>query len=334
MLPSPYPISDHFNGSHFHNPELEKTPDRRGFRELLRWQLDRRGRGVWPSQVIDPVYPPPTKPGPGEAVITFIGHASFLLQLPGITLITDPHFSTHASPVRGIGPRRVRAPGIALQDLPPIDVVLVSHNHYDHLDLPSLRALQRAHAPKSVTLLGNARFMAPSGLQALELDWWQDIEIGELRITATSARHFSRRGLLDGNRALWGGFMLHHSGGAVFFAGDSGAGPHWAQIGAKLGAPDLALLPIGAYEPRWLMKPVHMNPDEALEAHVALAARQSIAMHFGTFRLTDEAIDAPVERLAEVCAGSCVSNFEALGVGESRRYPLNSSAGLDRVSDP
>ena len=261
---------------------------------------------------------------PGFAAISFINHATFLIRMDGVSVLTDPIFSERCSPVQWAGPRRVRLPGIALADLPRPDVVLISHNHYDHMDLPSLRALQRLHAPRFVTTLGNARPLAKLGISAVELDWWDDVVAGGLRITATPARHFSARTPFDRNRTLWAGFMLAGPGGRVLFGGDSGAGPHWREIAGRLGAPDVALLPIGAYEPRWFMGPVHINPAEAVEAHLALGARRSIGMHFGTFQLTDEAMDAPLDALREACAaaGLAPGAFVTQGFGETRPYAL------------
>ncbi len=265
---------------------------------------------------------------PHSVAITFINQASFLIRLPGALVLTDPIFSQRCSPVSWAGPKRVRAPGIALADLPRPDVVVLSHNHYDHMDLPSLRALQQRHAPTFVTMLGNGRRLARLGIAAIELDWWQEVRQGALRIIATPARHFAARTPFDRNRALWGGFMLGVPDGQVLFAGDSGAGSHWADIQTRLGAPDVALLPIGAYEPRWFMAPVHMNPPEAVEAHLALGARGSVGMHFGTFQLTDEAIDAPLEALAAArdAMGVPADVFSTIGFGETRVYELGGQA--------
>lgn len=320
MNPKP-PLSDHFDGIRFFNPDIGKKPDRRGLWQLLRWRFG-GARAPWPKFVHNVSYPAPTGPESGQAVVTFIGHASFLIQLPGLTILTDPVFSDRASPVSFAGPKRVRPPGIALGDLPKIDLILLSHNHYDHADLATLRALHEAHQPRAVTLLGNAPLLAKAGLTATELDWWDHTDIAGVGITATPARHFSRRGLRDGNCALWGGFMLNTGEARILFAGDSGMGPQWGDIAARLGPPDLALLPIGAYEPRWLMAPVHMNPDEAVQAHRELGAQRSIGMHFGTFRLTDEAIDAPVERLRRICLVQDVVNFDVLDVGASTSLNL------------
>ena len=239
--------------------------------------------------------------------------------------LTDPIFSLRCSPVQWAGPKRARPPGLALADLPRPDIVLLSHNHYDHMDIPSLRILRKRHDPRFVTTLGNARVLAKHGIDAVELDWWQDTAIDALRITATPARHFSARTPWDRNRALWGGFMLDAGAGRILFAGDSGQGAHWEAIRERLGAPALALLPIGAYEPRWFMAPVHMNPAEAVEAHIALGSAQSVGMHFGTFQLTDEAIDAPLHALdaARTANGIAPDDFVTHGFGETRVYRLD-----------
>jgi L-ascorbate metabolism protein UlaG (beta-lactamase superfamily) len=314
-------VSDHFDGIRFFNPDIGLTPDRRGFWQLLQWRFGST-RASWPAALPNAIYPPPVQPGAQQAAITFIGHATFLIQLPGITLLTDPMFSDRASPVTFAGPRRVRAPGLSLAALPKIDLIVLSHNHYDHADLPSLRALHGAHRPAAMTLAGNAGLMAKAGFNATTLEWWQETRLGPLRVTATPARHFSRRSLVDGNRALWGGFMLEHDGARILFAGDSGSGPHWTEIRRRLGPPDLAMLPIGAYEPRWLMGPVHMNPEEAVRAHQDLEAAQSIGMHFGTFQLTDEAVGAPEQALVRACRDHGVTNFGVLDVGETQLMTL------------
>ncbi len=257
-----------------------------------------------------------------SAAITFINHASFLIRFSSGLVLTDPIFSERCSPLSWAGPRRVRPPGITLADLPPPDIVLLSHNHYDHMDLPTLRILQRRHAPRFVTMLGNGQILRKLGIMATELDWWQDTTIGSLRITATPARHFSARTPFDRNRTLWGGFMMNVTAGRVLFGGDSAAGTHWQHIRLRLGAPDVALLPIGAYEPRWFMAAVHMNPAEAMQVHQSLGARQSLGMHFGTFQLTDEAIDAPLIALEAARLSAGVDTFETLGFGQTKVYRL------------
>ena len=316
MAPAPrLPVSDHCDGHHFFNPGANPP---RGVRQVLRWRLQTR-RVAWQPQPPRPKHPPPPAlVEPGVITVTFIGHATFLLRFGGLTILTDPIFSERCSPFSWIGPRRARPPGIALRDLPKIDLVLVSHNHYDHLDLPSLRHLQTRDAPAVVTMLGNRRIIARAGLRRVDaLDWWERTEIAGIAITATPARHFSARTPFDRNRALWGGFMLEAGGKRLLFAGDSGAGPHWQAIRERLGTPDVALLPIGAYDPRWLMAPVHMDPAEAVQAHLDLGARRSIGMHFGTFQLTDEAIDAPERALQDAASSAGVTTFSTLDFGQT-----------------
>jgi L-ascorbate metabolism protein UlaG (beta-lactamase superfamily) len=339
-LPRPpaYPPSYHFDGEVFFNPpatapqtaEAPAPPAKRrrgGLIAMLRWQLSGE-RKPWPPQPPDPkpTGDPHAPPPPGSAAVTFIGHSTFLIRVAGITILTDPVFSARCSPVSWAGPKRARPPGRALADLPKIDLLLVSHNHYDHMDLPSLRALRRRDDPQVVTPLGNAVHLAKAGLgQVRELDWWQSTTLPrDIRITATPARHFSARTLRDRNHSLWSGFMLEAAGHRLFFAGDSGAGHHWAEIGQRLGAPDLAFLPIGAYEPRNIMAAVHMNPAEAVAAHRALGAVRSIGMHFGTFQLTDEPIDAPPAAMAAARAeaGLTPDAFVTLGFGETRVFSL------------
>jgi L-ascorbate metabolism protein UlaG (beta-lactamase superfamily) len=318
-----FPPSDHCDGQLFFNPGT--VPQSRGLLQVLRWRTQGE-RSVWQKPPPDPPFPPPPSGAePGTVAVSFINHSTFLLRLPGMVLLTDPIFSERCSPVTWAGPKRARPPGIALADLPRPDVVLLSHNHYDHMDIPSLRTLQRLHAPRFVTLLGNARVLAKHGIEAIELDWWQQTEIGGVRLTATPARHFSARTPWDRNRALWGGFMLDTDAGRILFAGDSAAGPHWAAIRERLGPPALALLPVGAYEPRWFMAGAHMNPDEAVQAHLALGAARSVGMHFGTFQLTDEAIDAPLHALAaaRTAHGLAQQDFDTHGFGETRVYGLD-----------
>src|SRR5213595_2799863 len=276
-------------------------------------------RTRWPSSI--PVEPRrPATIGPNDVVVTCVGHATFLIQVGTTSLLTDPVYSERASPVSFAGPRRVRAPGVRFDDLPAIALVLLSHNHYDHCDLGTLRALDRRFHPQLVAPIGNSRLLRSAGIrQVEEIDWWQSASAAPLPITLTPAQHFSARSMFDRNRALWGGFLIEAGGRRILFAGDSGYGPHWREIATRLGPFDLALLPIGAYEPRWFMKDIHMNPAEAAQAHLDLGARQSIAMHFGTFQLTPEGIDEPVRELAKAVRerGVPVEQFRTVDVGES-----------------
>jgi L-ascorbate metabolism protein UlaG (beta-lactamase superfamily) len=306
--------SDHFDGRRFFNPD---GANGQTFRMVPRLLLTPRTR--WPSQVTVQPRRPPT-PGPDEVVTTFIGHASFLVQAPAANVLIDPVYYRRASPVPFAGPRRVRGPGVLFDDLPPIALVLLSHNHYDHCDLGTLRLLERRFHPRFVTPLGNGRLLRSAGIrQVEEIDWWETTSTAPLPVTVTPAQHFSARGPFDRNRALWGGFLIEAGGYRILHGGDSGYGPHFREIAARLGPIDLALLPIGAYEPRWFMKDIHMDPAEAVQAHLDLATRQSIAMHFGTFQLTPEGIDEPVRELAKALRGRDVSaeRFRAVEVGES-----------------
>ncbi len=257
--------------------------------------------------------------------MTFIGHSTFLLQIGGVCVLTDPIWSRRCSPLPFLGPRRVRRPGQPLAALPGVDLLLVTHNHYDHMDLPTLRRVRARWAPQVATGLANARHLAKADIRsAVELDWWQSVELGGARVTYVPAQHFSSRTLRDRNRSLWGGFVIEVAGAVVYFAGDSGYCPYFAEIGRRFPRIDLALLPIGAYEPRWFMRPQHLDPAEAMRAHVDLRPRRSLGMHFGTFQLTDEAIDAPLLALREARAREAVAEheFAVLAFGETREYPI------------
>jgi L-ascorbate metabolism protein UlaG (beta-lactamase superfamily) len=275
----------------------------------------------WPQEV--PVEPRrPSAPAPHEILVTFVGHATFLIQAASTSILIDPVYSRRASPLSFVGPRRVRAPGVRLDDLPPISLVLLSHNHYDHCDLGTLRLLERRFHPPVVTPLGNGRLLQLAGIgQIEEIDWWESARAMPVPIVLTPAQHFSARSMFDRNRALWGGFLIEISGHRILFAGDTGYGQHFREIATRLGPIDLALLPIGAYEPRWFMKDIHMNPAEAVQAHLDLVAHQSIAMHFGTFQLTPEGIDDPPRELATALRERDVpaDRFQTLQVGDSLR---------------
>lgn len=319
-------MSDHFDGQRFFNPGAAQA---RGLGAVLRWQLT-RDRARWPARIANPPFPPPDEfIAPGHVSLTFIGHSTFLIRLMGpdgvVSILTDPIFSERCFPVQWMGPRRVRAPGLALGALPKIHAVLVSHNHYDHMDLPSLGALHRRFRPLLLTTLGNARPLHDAGVPgAVELDWWDVAMVGPVQVTATPARHFAARGVRDRNQTLWAGFMLGMADGRMLFAGDFGAGPHWTAVRDRLGPPGVALLPIGAYLPRSVMQPVHMDPAEAVQARADLGARHAIGMHFGTFQLTDEAMEAPLRALerARTATGLATQDFDVLGFGETRVLPL------------
>lgn len=298
-----------------------------GFKDLLKWQLGGT-RAKWPKWIENTPYPPPPPRVPDNAInLVWIGHSTVLLQTMGMNILTDPLFSDRASPAQWAGPRRVRAPGIVVRDLPPIDIILLSHNHYDHMDLPALRQISRHHQPHIVTPLGNARHIrkAHRSFQIDELDWGQALTSGPCRITLTPALHWSKRSLFDANRALWGAFVVETPAGVIYFAGDTGYGDGqtFRDVRKHFGPPRLSLLPIGAYEPRWFMKPQHMNPEEAVQAHVDLGSQTSLAIHHGTVQLTDEAIDAPVNALATALQAREIdpARFLVTEVGEAVLLP-------------
>ena len=306
--------TDHFDGRRFRNPN--------GANGQPVWMVPRlllTPRSRWPATVpVEPRRPPHA--GPDDVVVTFVGHATFLIQVGDTSLLIDPVYSQRASPVSFAGPRRVRAPGVRFGDLPAVSLVLLSHNHYDHCDLGTLRALEQRFHPRLVTPIGNGRLLRSAGIgQVEELDWWQSTSTAALPVTLTPAQHFSARGPFDRNRALWGGFLIEARGRRMLFAGDSGYGPHFREIAARLSPIDLALLPIGAYEPRWFMKDIHMNPAEAVQAHLDLGARRSLAMHYGTFQLTPEGVDEPVRKLVKALQerGVPAERFPPADVGES-----------------
>lgn len=298
------------------------VPRRNGLAEVLRWMVTRH-RGKW-HQTLD-AQPGPAPPGSSDRLrITFVNHASFLLQLHEVNVLTDPIWSERASPVSWAGPRRFRPPGIRFEDLPPIHLVLLSHDHYDHMDIPTLKRLAAQHHPTIYAGLKNGQFLARHGIQnVVELDWWQAASAGDLRITAVPAQHFSGRTILDRDKRLWCGFVLEAEDACIYFAGDTGAGPHIEQIARRFRDIDSAILPIGAYLPQWFMGEVHTSPDEAVAAHLTLGARVSVASHFGTFALADDGEDQPLEDLQRALQQSSLrdTQFWVLGFGEGRDVP-------------
>ena len=308
--------SDHFDGTRFFNPTGANGQPFSALPRMLRTP-----RTPWPRRIaVHPHRPPALEAA--RAIVTFIGHSTFLIQTPSGNLLTDPVYAQRAGPFNAFGPRRVRQPAVLFDDLPPISVVLLSHNHYDHCDVRALGMLAKRFDPLVVTPLRNAALVRSTGIRRVqELDWWEDLKTASLQISLTPAQHFSARGPFDRNRGLWGGFMLVVGGAQIYFAGDSGAGSFFREIRQRLGRIDLALLPIGAYEPRWFMKDVHMNPAEAVQAHLDLEAVQSIGMHFGTFQLTTEGIDEPLRALEQACRARNVpqTRFRTLDFGDSFR---------------
>jgi L-ascorbate metabolism protein UlaG (beta-lactamase superfamily) len=312
----PLEKSDHFDGSRFLNPTgIAGQP----FSAVPRLLLEPRRR--WPDRVDQPSLRPSGLNG-AAAVVTFIGHSTFLIQTASGNILTDPMYSQRAGPLNVLGPKRVRQPAVRFDDLPPISTVLLSHNHYDHCDLRTLGMLADRFDPIVVTPMGNSALVRSAGIRRVEeLDWWQEARTLPLPMTLTPAQHFSARSPFDRNRALWGGFLVMAGGPRLFFAGDTAYAPFFRDVRERLGPIDLALLPIGAYEPRWFMQSVHMNPAEAVQAHLDLEASLSVGMHFGTFQLTTEGIDEPLRALEDACRARSIpsSRFRTLGFGESLR---------------
>jgi len=318
------PVSDHFDGEVFFNPQGAPP---RGRRDVLRWMVGSRFRGTrakWPTWAPSPYAdrPPPRVDGAGLR-IAYVGHASFLVQTAGLNILLDPVWSERVSPFRFAGPKRVNDPGIALTDLPPIDVVLVSHGHYDHLDLPTLVQLSAAHRPRVIAPLGNDAVMLDHDpkIAAEAHDWGDRIDIGAgVSVTLVPTRHWSARSLSDRNMSLWASFVIEAPAGRIYFVGDSsyGDGRIFHDVRERHGPLRLALLPIGAYEPRWFMRDQHMNPAEAVQALRDCGAEHALGHHYGTFQLTDEAIDAPLVALAEALRDADIApeRFRALRPGQ------------------
>jgi L-ascorbate metabolism protein UlaG (beta-lactamase superfamily) len=314
-----YSPNGHFNGRRYQNP----SPRQNGFTSVLRWILSREA-GQWPDWIDTEPGPPP--PSSSDRLrITFINHTTFLLQLQGINLLTDPIWSLRASPFSWAGPRRRRPPGIRFEDLPPIHGVLLSHDHYDHMDIPTLQRLEEEHRPVVYTGLGNARRLAKIGItKAVELDWWGSPPAWNgIRITAIPAQHFSGRTPFDRDSTLWCGFMVEGRETNICFCGDTAMGPHIRQIAARFPRIDASILPIGAFRPQWFMSEVHMSPEEAVKAHRILGSGISVASHFGTFPLADDGEREPVELLQRSMAAHHLTEAEfwVLGFGEGRDMP-------------
>jgi L-ascorbate metabolism protein UlaG (beta-lactamase superfamily) len=303
---------NHFDGKRFYNPD---APQARGLLDLLPWKLTSRPEPS-PGFISDVEQSIPPRRVEGNGLrTTLVNHSTVLLQQRGSNILTDPIWSERASPLSWIGPRRRRKQGVSWEDLPCIDAVLISHNHYDHLDLPTLRRLADRGDSTFIVPARGARLLRSENIgPALELDWGESLSLPGFTIHCVPALHFSSRGVYDRNKTLWCGYVIESRERLVYFAGDTAFGRHFAQIRERYGSPRLALLPIGAYEPRWFMSPVHMTPDEAVKAHEILAAGTSIAIHHGTFQLGDEGLDTPKKRLGECGPGD---SFLVLDNGQS-----------------
>ncbi len=333
----------HHRPTGFQNNHIAFEP--KGMMALLRWRIDAATQGLPPApraatpQVSADLAFIRANAMAGadmQPALTWIGHASVLAQFGGVNLLTDPIFSERASPVSFVGPKRHQPPGVALRDLPQVDAVLISHNHYDHLDEMSVQALnaQPGGPPLFVVPLGLKAWFADQGIaRVVELDWWQSHTLttprGVAELVLTPLQHWSGRSLTDRLTTLWGGFAVFTSDFHLFYAGDTGYSKDFADIRARFAKRqsdagfDIALLPVGGYEPRWFMTQQHVNPAEAVQIHLDLAAQRSMGVHWGTFELTDEALDAPPRELAQALKAKGVADdrFFVLAVGETRRLP-------------
>ncbi len=289
--------SDHFDGEKFFVPGIKI---KKNIWQLLRWKFLENKKKSW--AIFDGENATPSmaqQVNINHLSTTYVNHATHLIQLHQLNILTDPVFSNCVSPFKRVGPKRFRAPGIAIKDLPKIDFIVISHNHYDHLDLHSLKSLCEMYQPIIVVPLGNKKIIQKmNAKQIIELDWWESLQITpQQKITLVPAQHWSARSLWDANKALWGGFVIEADDLKVYFSGDTGYGTHFKKIHNYFGKIHVSILPIGAYEPRWFMKEQHINPEEAVLAHLDLNAHLSIASHHLTFQLTDEGVDEPTIEL-------------------------------------
>lgn len=289
------PATEHFTGEVFVNPGNVKA---KGFGDVLQWMMKRK-QGPWEEDTV-------SQPGrrPADAVvegmkITFVNHSTFLIQTKGVNILTDPIWSERTSPFSWAGPKRMRKPGLRFDELPKIDLVLISHNHYDHLDINTLKRLDERDNPQIVTPLGISAFLKENGIHSVsDIDWWQSQSVKGVEVAAVPAQHFSGRGLFDRDATLWCGYTLKLDTGYLYFAGDTGYNDQiFKEIGARYAPIEVALIPIGAYKPEWFMSPIHCSPSEALLIHEDLRSRVSIGIHFGTFPLADDGQHEPVEEL-------------------------------------
>jgi L-ascorbate metabolism protein UlaG (beta-lactamase superfamily) len=315
-------LSDHFNGKKYFNPTLEEqfSP---GISDI--YKMAKEGRPKWPEGVAN-LGTPRLKEnlGTSDVSITFINHATFLIQTPNLNILTDPVWSKRVSPVNWFGPKRVRQAGVEIEDLPEIDVIVISHNHYDHLDIETLKRINELFDPTVIVPIGDKELIESIGIRNVhELDWWESVLINsETRITFTPSQHSSARGLFDKDESLWGSYFIQHRERSIYFGGDGGYSTHFADIRKRMGAPEIALLGIGAYAPRSFMKVIHMEPAEAVVAHKDLGATVSIGMHFGTFQLASEGFDQPIDDLNSALEKESISraSFIILLEGETKIF--------------
>lgn len=311
------PVSDHFDGKKFFNPGNGKP---QGLTAVLKWLITRK-LGAWAESKTNDFGKRPLAHEKETVRVTFVNHSTFLIQVDGVNILTDPVWSLRVSPFTWAGPKRMRLPGIRFEDLPRIDVVLISHNHYDHLDLPTMRTLFGAHHPTIITPLGVKAFLDQQMISgSVDMDWWEEQGLkNSVIVQSVPAQHFSGRGALDRDATLWCGYVLKTSKGNIYFAGDTGYNnATFKEIGERFGKMHISLLPIGAYKPSWFMSPVHTSPEEAVKIHLEVKSEKSIGTHFGTFPLADEGMEDPVTdlKLAMAKYNLNANQFSVLKEGE------------------
>lgn len=323
------PVSDHFDGQRFFNPEgefgLAANLTRPSPGRFLKYALN-GNRAVWPENVpVTPTHPAPRVAGI-DMVATWVGHSTVLVQTAGLNILTDPIWSERASPIAFMGPKRARQPGVRFEDLPKIDLILVSHNHYDHMDLPTLKRLWQRDRPMIVTGLGNDILLRRAGIASIAGDWGDRVPVKPgIEVIIDRVHHWDSRWMSDRNRALWSGFTVTLPGGNLFFTGDTGWGDgDWVKDAARHGNPRLALIAIGAFRPREVMSGSHISPEEAVEVFKGLGAKSAIGVHWGTFQLSSEAINEPRKVLEATLKhqGIAAQRFQAPEPGRSMDVPL------------
>ncbi len=325
---APYkgPITPHFNGQRFKNPSGVPA---NGFDKVFRYLREStkenwliRNPNIYDKKIRDAT--------DEELRFLWVNHSTFLIQIGNTNILTDPIWSKYCSPIPTPMLKRKRPSGIALNNLPRIDLVLISHNHYDHMDSNTIKLISEKWNPTFITPLGNEQILKKYGAKkVIELDWWKSTETHKIKLSCTPTNHFSSRGTFDRNTSLWGGFILEKSDKKIYFVGDTGYSENlFDQIGVKYGPIDLSFIPIGAYKPEWFMSPIHVNPEEAVILHKEVKSKLSVAMHFGTFALADDGPKEAIEKLDHAKSVHEINEDEFLVIEEGQLYSLTNTLHL------
>lgn len=315
------PVTDHFDGKKFINPGNAQA---KGLTDVFQWMMQRK-QGPWTEKKESAYGEKPQAVITHGVKVTFVNHSTFLIQIDGKNILTDPVWSERTSPFDFAGPKRMRSPGIRFEDLPKIDYIILSHNHYDHLDINTIKKIYQVHQPKIITPLGVKSFLDNNQIiTATDLDWWQEMTLSDsLIIQSVPAQHFSGRGISDRDATLWCGYVIKNHHGNIYFAGDTGYNEFtFKEIGKRCAPISVALIPIGAFKPAWFMSPIHCSPAQAVQIHFDVNASQSIATHFGTFPLADDGEDEPTTELIQAMkeAELATEKFLVLKEGEGRLF--------------